>query len=644
MRKDNCKELKTGKGQIYPLGVSYDGKNTNIAFSVLDGKQVSFLLYEKEGPNNQEKDPIAKLPFPKEGIVGNLYTMEIRDFNIQDYTYLFLVDGQVVLDPYARRIYGREEFGVRQEDVVITCGYEELEDVSEEKICLPYEDAIGYHLHVRGFTKKDKVKQKGTFAGLREKIPYLKDLGVNLVQLMPCYEFDELNIENKEEKNPFAFVSSMNFWGYGPGNYFAPKASYAQSKDPVQEFLECIKSFHKESIEVVMEIYFTEGLSMQYMEQVLLFWMMKYGIDGFYVHCNGTARQYFVDQPLLARTKLIFADYNSNKSYYEKLEKGDAWKQIGVSNQGFQSDIRCFLKGDFGKSTQAFYRIKANEIDHAVINYIVSHNGFTLADLVSYDYKHNEENGEDNRDGSFENFSWNCGVEGKTRKKKILSLRLQMMKNAFTLLLLSQGTPMIYGGDEVANSQEGNNNAYCQDNEIGWISWNGLKAYDELYGFVRKLIEFRKENKVFHQKLPLRMMDTLSCGYPDVSCHGETPWCEDFEQERHAIGLVYCGDYVGQPEKTYYVAYNMYWEERQFALPRTLKKRKWFRKIDTSLPLKEAILEEQDEVLLEDQSFVTVAPRSIQVYHAKQYEEKEKLEQRKDNNAVLETFKNHYNT
>lgn len=616
MRKEHFGTFETGRGKVYPLGVSFDGSHTNVAFSVSDGQSVSFLLYEKGWT-----EPFAALPFAKKDAVGNVFTMEIKDCDIRKYAYNFMIDEQVVTDPYARRIYGREMFGKRTDGQVIQCGYEELTDFLEEKIARPYDETIGYHLHVRGFTKKDKVKQKGTFAGLVEKIPYLQDLGVNLIQMMPCYEFDETNSEKPKEKNPFVMEvedeKKVNFWGYGAGNYFAPKASYASGDNPSQEFLDFVKTFHKAGIEVTMEIYFSEGLSMQFMEQVLLFWMMKYGVDGFFVHCGYEARQYLAAQPLFAKTKLMFEDYSSNTPYYEKLEKSHNWKMIGVANSGFQSDIRCFLKGDFGKSTQAFYRIKANEIDYAMVNYIASHNGFTLADLVSYDYKHNEANGEDNRDGSFENFSWNCGVEGKTRKKKVLSLRLQMMKNAFTLLLLSQGTPMLYGGDEMANSQDGNNNAYCQDNEIGWISWNAPKVYEELYGFVRKLIQFRKENKVFHQKLPLRMMDTLSCGYPDLSCHGETPWCEDFEQERQAIGLLYCGDYVDEPEGTFYVAYNMYWEERIFALPKTLKKRKWYRKIDTALPLETAILEEADEILLEEQTKVTVAPRSIQVFHVK---------------------------
>lgn len=616
MRKEIFVEFETGRGNIYPLGVSSDGMDTNIALPVLKGQKVSFLLYEKNNP-----EPFGIFPMKETDAVGNVYTMKIKGLDIGKYAYNFLIGDEVVQDPYARRIYGREKFGVRKESQIIQCGYQELEDCCTGQIERPYEDVVGYHLHVRGFTKKDKTEYKGTFRGLIEKIPYFKDLGINLIRLMPCYEFDETNTEQKEEKNPFVMETEkkkkVNFWGYGAGNYFAPKASYAEGKEPSREFLDFIDAFHKAGIEVVMELYFTEDLSLQFMEQVLLFWKMKYGVDGFFVYCSQEARRFLAAQPILAKTKLLFAEYYSDVPYYDKLGQKDNWKQIGVADSGFQSDIRCFLKGDFGKSAQAFYRIKENEIDHAIINYIASHNGFTLADLVSYDYKHNEENGEDNRDGSFENFSWNCGAEGRTKKKKILSLRLQMMKNAFTLLLLSQGTPMIYGGDELANSQDGNNNAYCQDNETGWVSWNTPKAYSELYEFVKQLIQFRKENKVFHQKLPLRMMDTLSCGYPDVSCHGETPWCDGFEKERQAIGLMYCGDYVEQPERTYYVAYNMYWEERQFALPNTLKKRKWYRKIDTALPLEEAILPDGEEILLDGQTMVMVAPRSIQVFRAK---------------------------
>ncbi len=617
MKKDIGNDLVIENGSYKPMGVSFDGKDTNVAVQVSGSVPVSLLLYEKKS-----QAAAAEIPFCQESRVGNILSMTLKDFDIRKYTYNFKINGEVCQDPYARRIFGREVFGSRKRSEkshsVVRCGY--VEDLPGEMhpIARPYDQVIGYSLHVRGYTKKIQTKARGTFAALQEKVPYFQELGVNLVCLMPCYEFEEMREERdiltgKVVQSDVGERKKVNYWGYGPGNYFAPKAAYSFSENPGQEFYQCVQAFHQAGIEVAMELFFLEDVSPKFMEEVVTYWVLQYGIDGFHIFSGEAGQKHLATVPLLGRTKLIFSYWNGNGGNRRRPDEAVEWKQIGVANAGFQVCMRSFLKGDYRKTEAAFWKIAANQEDAAIVNYMVNHDGFTLLDSLSYDYKHNEANGEENKDGSFENFSWNCGVEGPTRKRSILNLRRQMMQNAFTLLLLSQGTPFIYGGDELGNSQNGNNNAWCQDNEIGWVNWKTPKAYEGVTEFVKRLIAFRRKYLVFHQKMPLRMLDTLSCGYPDLSCHGSQPWRMDFENDRHALGLLYWGDYVNQPEGSFFVVYNMYWEEQEFHLPRPGKKRDWYLVLDTSKNGGEAFAEADEP----SQAEIKVPARSIRVFQAK---------------------------
>ena len=231
----------------------------------------------------------------------------------------------------------------------------------------------------------------------------------------------------------------------------------------------------------------------------------------------------------------------------------------------------------------------------AVINYMAGHNGFTLQDMISYDRKHNEDNGENNRDGTEYNDSWNCGVEGKTKSKRVLELRERQRKNAILLLLLSQGVPMIMAGDEMCRTQNGNNNAYCQDNSISWMNWKRKETEEEFFQFVKEMIAFRKKHPVFHQQEELRGMDYLSCGYPDFSFHGEKAWYADMEVSSRQFGVMYYGQYA--TDRSFYVAYNLHWEKHSFALPALPKGIEWKVAVDTSK--KKSILGEGREVQLD---------------------------------------------
>lgn len=622
------KDLRIQNGDYEPLGVSFDGKHSNFAVLYEGDFPVWLLLYRKNS-----KKPFAKLPFLESSRVGNILSLKILNFNVEDYTYNFMAGGEgretVIQDPYARVIYGREKFGVRKKrlasdkkasaDSQIHCGYVKLQEAPVNRNPISYHDMIAYGVHVRGFSKKmigtDILPaERGTFRALMKSVPYFQDLGVNYISLMPCYEFEEvLEEQDMPGRNGACFEPKINYWGYGVGNYFALKAAYGASEDVCGEFYAMVKAFHEAGMEVGMELFFTDSVTPKFMEEVISFWVKHYGIDGFRIYCSEVGQKHLATVPFLGRTKLIFSSWEAPLCNIGMLRGERNWKQIGIANSVFLYKLRSFLKGDYRTTESAFYAMTGNREGEAVINYMANHDGFTLYDSLSYDYKHNEANGEDNKDGSFENFSWNCGAEGATRKRGIQNLRMKMLQNAFVLLLLSQGTPMIYGGDEFGNSQEGNNNAWCQDNEIGWLNWKTPKCYAGLYPFVKKLIAFRKEHPVFHREKPLRMLDTLSCGYPDVSCHGSQPWRMDFDNDRHGLGLLYCGNYVNQPGEALYVVYNMYWEEQEFYLPRPEKDMEWHLVLDTQLLGTEAFVEAVEP----SEKQIFVSPRSIRVYQTK---------------------------
>ena len=271
----------------------------------------------------------------------------------------------------------------------------------------------------------------------------------------------------------------------------------------------------------------------------------------------------------------------------------------------YQNVMRRFLKGDEGVVTDVMYQTRKRWDLEGIYNCITTHTGFTLKDLVSYDGKHNEANGENNQDGPDYNYSWNCGAEGLTRKKAVLELRKNQMRNAMFLLLLSQGVPCILAGDEFANSQKGNNNVYCQDNPIGWLNWRNLLKEQEMYQFVKQLIKFRKKYRLFHQEKELLGIDQSGCGMPDVSYHGEMAWRAPTEVASRQIGIYYSSQ--DKEEADCFVAYNMHWLEHEFALPALKKGRKWYRAAST----KEGIL--KDLVVLENQRNIELDEREIVV-------------------------------
>ncbi len=561
--------MKTKKGYPIPQGCTVAGNTVNFSVAVPAGKECELLLYKKG-----RKTPFTVFPVKEDSVTGELRFLSVILDKPQEYEYNYRIGDTVVLDPYGKAFVGKEVWGKRRDAQnheirtrIVADDFFWGEDIRPH---LPMEEVIAYSLHVRGFTKhkSSKVKHKGTFCGLIEKLPYIRKLGVNQIQCMPVYEFEE----NQERYT--------NYWGYGDGCYFAPKASYA-AEDAVTELKETVKTLHKEKIEIILEMPFTSGTSMLLIADCLRYWVMQYHIDGFIVNPDICDIGTLAKDPVLVHTKI--------------LKKQDQ----------FQNTMRRFLKGDEGMIGETAWQLRRLSEGGGTFNYIASHNGFTLHDVVSYDGKHNELNGEQNHDGPEYNYSWNCGAEGPSRKKAVLDLRRGQIRNAFLLLLLAQGTPCILAGDEFENTQKGNNNVYCQDNPTAWLDWSRLEKDPSLFVFVKGLTAFRKEHRVFCPKTEMRGLDDMCCGIPDVSYHGRYAWQMPSEVASRQLGVFYHG--TDGREDNCFVAYNMHWLEHIFALPKLPKELKWHEAVNTM----EGVLESARPI---EEKEVVVKERTIRVF------------------------------
>lgn len=609
-------------GKPLPLGIQIDKDRVNFAVSAKDGSSCALLLYPKENPGAP-----LEIPFPQDSRVGDVSCLTLEGLNVREYDYNFQIGGRVVLDPYARLILGREKWGVREktdQENTLRCGFpaDDYEWEGDTPLEIPYSELVMYSLHVRDFTMhaSSGIPHPGTFQGITEKIPYLKELGINHLELMPAYEFDEL--PSRRPANPYAQQSSdpekikWNTWGYGPGYYFAPKAAYASGADPMREFKDMVKHLHRNGMEVSMEFYFPKGTLCELMVRCLRYWVLEYHIDGIHLSGEAVPAEILAADPLLAKTKLMGQGFAQVDFSWDG--QTSSFRNLAEYNDGFLNDARRFLKGDEDMTGAMAARMRKNPSGQAVINYITGHNGFTLRDLVSYDGKHNESNGEENRDGPDYNFSWNCGAEGPSRKKAVTELRNRQIRNALAFLMLSQGTPMLLFGDERGHTKGGNNNSYCQDNEISWISWRKNKQGEEIYQYLKKLIAFRKSHPILHMQRELRIMDYLSCGYPDLSYHGKKAWFGEFETYSRQLGMMLCGKYVKADGKSreddfLYLAFNMHWIEHEFALPRLPRGKKWKIALDTGMPKDDGFYEPEWEPVLEQQKSCVVRPRTVMV-------------------------------
>ena len=563
--------MREVQGQPLPLGVNVSGDHVNFSVAVPEGERCWLLLYRAGEEEPKERYEMTEA-------IGEVRFLALEGMDPADYEYNYMIGGEVTVDPYARGLAGRDIWGkerdIQKHEVrgVLKNGRYDWE--GDEPLKLPFHSIVAYSLHVRGFTKHTSsgVEKKGTFSGVVEKLPYLKDLGINQIQCMPVYEFEECG-------------RFRNYWGYGPAYYFAPKSAYAASGDGERELKDMVKACHKEGIEVVLEMPFTGDTSKQLMEECLRYYCLEYHIDGFLLNPYVAPMDAIHADPILKHTKIL------------------------VHDTGFQTVMRRFLKGDEGMVRDVMYWLRHQSETKEILNMITGQTGFTLRDLVSYDGKHNEANGEQNQDGPDYNYSWNCGAEGPSRKKAVTELRKNQTRNAFFLLLLAQGTPCILAGDEFGNTQKGNNNVYCQDNPVGWLDWSGLEKHPELHDFVKELIAFRKKHPVFWPEKEMTGMTYSKKGVPDVSYHGENAWRVPLEVSSRQLGVYYSGaDQTGENDEDCFVAYNMHWLEHTFALPALPRGKKWYRIASTQ----EGILDKAEP--LDDQKFAEVKERTIMIF------------------------------
>ena len=584
--------------------------------------------------------------------------------------------GNPLLDPYARALSDRSEWGVPATDrgtrscsVLDSC----FDWETDQPLNIPLADSVIYEAHVRGFTRHPSslVEKPGTFVGLIEKIPYLQSLGVTAVELMPIYEFEECgNIHT----DPATGARLFDYWGYNPISFFAPNAAYSSTPGdsaPLDEFKTLVKRLHAAGIEVILDVvfnhtaegdengpmcsfrgidnptyYMLDRVTGQYLNysgcgntlncnhpvvrdlvcEALRYWVTEMHVDGFRfdlasilgrgqdgaVLANPPLLEHLAYDPVLAQTKLIAEAWDAAGLY--QVGSFPAWGRWSEWNGRYRDDLRRYVRGESDMVSALATRLLGSadlymrndrEPWHS-INFITCHDGFTLADLVSYDTKHNQANGEGNLDGSDENLSWNCGVEGPTDDAAILALRSRQVRNFATLLMLSHGVPMLSAGDEVGRSLRGNNNAYCQDNELNWFDWTLTETNAGLLRFFRLLIRFRMDHTILRRgTFAPNSVDSLQ---PRVDWHGVTLYQPDWSQDSHSLAMHLHGRPNGEQEHIYLIS-NAHWEPHEFELPVAAGWR-WVRVVDTSLEAPNDIAEPGQEQALPNQRRYTAGPRS----------------------------------
>ena len=607
MEKQN--RIRAYKGDPVNPGVSRKTAGINFAVEIPCGISASLVLYRKGAAL-----PEVEIPFTEEHRTGRMCAILISGLKPDKYEYNFRAAGKIMQDPFARVIRGREKFGapVSEDEHAVRCGflsekeYDWKEDTAPQ---IPYNEMILYKVHVRGYTKQAKLspRKKGTFAGLVEMIPYWKEMGINAIELMPAYEFQECT--RKETAGSMAVRSKkddrINYWGYAQGFYFAPKASYCATREPDREFRDMVHALHQAGIECIMEMYFPENTPSLQVVRSLWMWKLFYHVDGFHLQGDSLPVTAAAQDLLLSRTKLFYTHFDPIL-----LENVKKYHHLYVYSDEYLYPARKMLNHMEGNLNEFFCQQRKQNSVEGFVNYITNNNGFTLWDLFSYCEKHNLENGEDNCDGNSFNYSSNCGVEGNTRKRYIDNLRKKQVRNALAMEFLAQGVPLVLGGDEFLNSQQGNNNAYCQDNKTGWLNWKKQKKETWLAEFIKNLADFRREHPIIASEHPMELNDYGRKGFPDLSYHGESAWISSIPADRQAAGILYCGEYEKKTDQTpddyIYIGYNFHSGLSHLALPKLPQNKKWYLLMTTAaensfLPEKE-ILEDQHLLAIEGQS------------------------------------------
>jgi glycogen operon protein len=666
--------LRISRGQCHPFGATPRGDGVNFALFSRHGQAVHLLLYQ-EG----QEEPLAEIALdPAINRTGDVWHIFVSGLPA-DVLYAYRVNGPfhpraghrfqaraILLDPYARALSGGHPWGARAEangrparlGRVVDDDFDWEGDVPPRT---PLAETVIYELHLRGFTRHPSsgAKHPGTFLGLCEKIPHLKALGVTAVQLMPVLEFDE---HDNPRRNPHTGAPLVNYWGYAPLSFFAPKAGYAaRPGQQGRELKELVKQLHRAGIEVILDVVYNhtcEGnehgpaLSFRGLDNALYYMLDREGRYYNYSGCGNTLNgnhpvvrrmvldslvelvtEYHVDgfrfdlasvmsrgadgkvlevpplleeiagHPVLAGCKLIAEPWDA--AGLSQLGKFPAWGRWAELNGAFRDDVRRFVRSEAGAAAALAKRI-CGSLDlygdapagarHSV-NFVTSHDGFTLHDLVSYEHKHNLANGEGNADGWDHNFSYNCGAEGPTSDGHVLALRQRQMRNFLVLLMVSQGVPLLLMGDELGRTQGGNNNAYCQDDETSWLDWSLAGRNGGLLRFTSLLIALRKRYFAVSREQFVHRL----------SWHGNAVGKPDWTGQARTLALQVQGGH-GLPHL--YVLFNAHWEQQRFALPPADGQLRWRRLLDTNLAPPDDIVEERQAVPLSPGDHYLAAPRS----------------------------------
>ena len=631
-------KIRPGFFRMYGACVASNG----VSFTINShgATRCTLLLFKPQAPK-----PYARIPFPDSYRIGDTYSMLVYDIKPDEFEYAFSFDGpyepakgllfneeNVLLDPYSRAVTGQrkwgekpeggKDFGYRARVVKSSFDWGNIKQLEQ-----PFEDLVIYEIHVRGYTKDKSsgVSAPGTFAGLKDKIPYLKDLGINAVELMPIFEFDEM-----ESARVVDGVQLYNYWGYNTVSFFAPNTSYAFNEEhnhEGDELKSLIKALKENGIEVILDVVFNhtaEGNEMgpcfsfkgidnnvyymltpdahyynfsgcgnvmncnhpvvrNFIIDCLRHWAIEYRVDGFRFDlasilgrdqngapmANPPILESLAFDPVLGKMKLIAEAWDAGGLY--QVGSFPSWNRWAEWNGRYRDDMRSFLKGDDGMAGNAITRITGSRDLYspesrghkASVNFLTCHDGFTLYDLYSYNEKHNEKNGWNNTDGDNNGHSWNCGAEGETDDPNVNGLRRRLIKNAFAALLCSRGPAMFFAGDEFCNTQFGNNNAYCQDNIISWLDWSRLEEFKEIHDFVRHMIQFRKEHPILR-----KMTKPSSCQFPEISVHNGTPFNASTDYKTKLIGIMYAGRNEEDTEDDIvFYCMNAYWEPLVMQLP-----------------------------------------------------------------------------
>ncbi|MDD6195214.1 MAG: alpha-amylase family glycosyl hydrolase [Lachnospiraceae bacterium] len=549
--------------------------------------------------------------------IGDVYSVVLLGQNVKRLGYRICTGDKSYVDPYAGLIVGRnrwmdttrEEHEFQIYGGIAPSAYEWRYDAPD---ILPW-DMVMYKLHMRGFTMNHGLPagKRGNYRGLLERLSYLKDLGITTIEFQPIYDFEEMILETRQEVSPkgemtrqVVFMDKTNYWGYGDAFYMAPKASYFGGRDAVLHCKEMIDAIHGAGMEMIMEMSFAEGVSEDYMLDCMWYWVKEYHVDGFHLlGCNVPIKR-IAESKRLARTK-IFHD----RIPREILEGEKGRKHLFVYNDSFMYVCRQMQNHMQGSMVQFTNHLRRQNDKYGFVNYGANTNGFTLWDSYSYGEKHNHSNGEDNRDGNNINYSFNYGVEGETKNRQLYRQRMLQMRNGLCATMMSQAVPLLRSGDEVANSQKGNNNPYCQDNPIGWVQYVKTKGRGELLEFVRNLIAFRREHPILRSEKAMHLNDYKHLGAPDLSYHGPEPWLMGIGEEMKAVGILYLGAYQGKDSDNVYVAYNYHYEDATLAIPKLPKSGKWSLVMNTATEDTFSFT----PIELSDQRMVTIPGGSISI-------------------------------